>query len=365
MSTPIPADARPETYLPLLRGQRVAILSNHTGMVGEKHLLDILLEHGIRVTLLFAPEHGFRGSAAAGEAICDETDAATGLPIRSLYNHGFSRPAPSDLRRFDVLVVDLQDVGLRFYTHYVAMLRAMEACADGGRKVVVLDRPNPNIHLVDGPVLEPSLRSDVGAIPVPVLHGLTLGELARMANGEGWLECRSACELDVVPCAHYSRRMVYAPPVPPSPNLRSLRAVYLYPSLCPFEGTILSVGRGTEHPFLRYGHPDYPGRFRFTPASSVCAGQPCRGVDLSAIPLSEARRKGFSLEYIIDAYRRMGRREDFFKPFFDKLVGRADIRPQIRAGATAEEFAAQWAPGLAAFRALRKPYLLYGSVAER
>lgn len=359
MSAPLPADARPGAILPILRGQRVALLSNHTGMVGKKHLLDVLLDHGIRVTILFAPEHGFRGVAAAGEAIRDGTDAATGLPIRSLYDHGFSKPAPADLRRFDVLVVDLQDVGLRFYTHYVAMLRAMEACAEAGHKVVVLDRPNPNIHQVDGPLLEPTLRSDVGALPIPVLHGLTLGELARMACGEGWLGVRSPCDLTVVPCVRYSRRMAYAPPVPPSPNLRTLRAIYLYPSLCPFEGTILSVGRGTDRPFLCFGHPDYPGRFRFTPASSVCAGTECRGTDLSGLPLSEARRKGFSLEYVIDAYRRMGGRPDFFTPFFDKLVGRADVRARIAKGATARDLSDSWAADVAAFRALRKPYLLY------
>lgn len=264
---------------------------------------------------------------------------------------------------FDVLVVDMQDVGLRFYTYYIAMLRMMEACGDCGKRVVVLDRPNPNGMHVDGPVLDREYRSGVGAIPVPVLHGLTMGEIARMAVGEGW--CRP-CDLTVVACRNYTHATEYVLPEAPSPNLPTQRAVYLYASLCPLEGTPVSVGRGTAKPFEIFGHPDMAeGDFCFTPRSTAGARRPplegrlCRGRDLSTQPLEEARAVGFTLRYVIEAARSLGMGERFFTPMFEKLVGVGYVREMILAGASEEEIRARWRDDVARYLERRKPYLLY------
>ena len=267
------------------------------------------------------------------------------------------------MRSFDVLVVDMQDVGLRFYTYYISMLRMMDACADFGRRVVVLDRPNPNGHLVDGPVLDMKYKSGVGAIPVPVLHGLTMGEIARMAVGEGWAK---PCDLTVVKCRNYTHATEYLLPVAPSPNLPTQRAVYLYAALCPFEGTVVSLGRGTDCPFEIYGHPDMTGRaFSFTPRPTAGAKHPplegrlCYGVDLRGMPLSEAREVGFSLRYVIDAYRDLGLGDRFFTPMFEKLVGAGWVRGMIVAGASEEAIRARWVPDVERYREKRVQYLLY------
>ena len=266
------------SYYPLLRGRRVAVLANQTSVAelpgapgadasGRVHLVDLLHGEGFAVAAIFSPEHGFRGTADAGEQVASSVDARTGIPIRSLYDGNAKRPSDEAMRSFDVLVVDMQDVGLRFYTYYISMLRMMDACADFGRRVVVLDRPNPNGHLVDGPVLDMKYKSGVGAIPVPVLHGLTMGEIARMAVGEGWAK---PCDLTVVKCRNYTHATEYLLPVAPSPNLPTQRAVYLYAALCPFEGTVVSLGRGTDCPFEIYGHPDMTGRaFSFTPGPNI------------------------------------------------------------------------------------------------
>lgn len=361
-------------YFPLLRGQRVAVLANQTSVAempgaagadaaGRVHLVDLLHGEGFDVAAIFSPEHGFRGTADAGEHVKSSVDMRTGIPIRSLYDGNTKRPSDEAMRSFDVLVVDMQDVGLRFYTYYISMLRMMDACADFGRRVVVLDRPNPNGHIIDGPVLDMKYRSGVGAIPVPVLHGLTMGEIARMAAGEGWAK---KCALTVVKCRNYTHATEYLLPVAPSPNLPTARAVYLYAALCPFEGTVVSLGRGTDKPFEMYGHPDMTGRaFTFTPRPTAGAKHPplegrlCRGVDLSGMPLAEARDVGFSLKYVMDACADLGMGDKFFTPMFEKLVGVEWVREMILAGAPEEEIRARWADDVERYREKRVQYLLY------
>lgn len=361
-------------YFPLVRGQRVAVLANQTSVAempgapgadaaGRVHLVDLLHGAGFDVAAIFSPEHGFRGTADAGEHVASSVDARTGIPIRSLYDGNTKRPSDETMRSFDVLVVDMQDVGLRFYTYYISMLRMMDACADFGRRVVVLDRPNPNGHIIDGPVLDMKYRSGVGAIPVPVLHGLTMGEIARMAAGEGWAK---QCALTVVKCRNYTHATEYLLPVAPSPNLPTARAVYLYAALCPFEGTVVSLGRGTDKPFEMYGHPDMTGRtFSFTPRPTAGAKHPplegrlCRGVDLSGMPLAEAREVGFSLRYVIDACADLGMGDRFFTPMFEKLVGVGWVREMILAGAPEAEIRARWADDVERYREKRVQYLLY------
>ena len=331
---------------------------------GCVHLVDLLHERGFDLTGIFSPEHGFRGTADAGEHVGDSRDAKTGIPIRSLYDGGSGRPSEETMRTFDVLVIDLQDVGLRFYTYYITMLRLMDAAADAGREVILLDRPNPNGDKVEGPLLDMKYRSGVGALPIPVLHGMTLGEIALMARGEGWAKPGA---LTVVRCRNYTHATEYTLPVAPSPNLPTQRAVYLYAALCPFEGTVVSLGRGTDRPFECYGHPDLKERgYTFTPRPTAGAKHPplegrlCRGVDLREMPLDEARQVGFTLRYVIDAYRDLETLGDgFFTPMFEKLVGAGWVREMIRAGATDAEIRARWLPEAERFRTLRAKYLLY------
>lgn len=350
-------------YFPLLRGRRVAVLANQTSRVGDEHLVDLLHRSGVRLTAIFSPEHGFRGTADAGEHVASSVDERTGVPIRSLYDGRTRRPSDEAMRSFDVLLVDMQDVGLRFYTYYISMLRMMDACADFGRAVVVLDRPNPNGSYIDGPVLDMKYKSGVGALPIPVVHGLTMGEIARMAAGEGWAK---QCALTVVKCRNYTHATEYLLPVAPSPNLPTARAVYLYAALCPFEGTVVSLGRGTDKPFEMYGHPDMTGRtFSFTPRPTAGAKHPplegrlCRGVDLSGMPLAEAREVGFSLRYVIDACADLGMGDKFFTPMFEKLVGVGWVREMILAGASEAEIRARWADDVERYRERRTKYLLY------
>ncbi len=353
-------------YLPFLTGKRVALLSNHTGIAGDKHTLDLLIEKGVNVTALFGPEHGFRGTAGAGDHVSDAVDEKTGIPILSLYNGRSNRPSNEAMDQFDILIVDLQDVGLRYYTYYITMYRMMDACTDEGKTVIVFDRPNPNGYYVDGPVLDMKYKSGVGYLPIPVVHGMTMGELALMINGERWLPDGKQCALRVIPCKNYTHQTYYRLPVPPSPNLQTMLSIYLYPSTCYFEGTPVSLGRGTDKPFLCYGHPDYKGsNYSFTPHSMPSAPKPpqqdklCYGVDLSNMTESEAMQKHLDLSWLIDAYRNLNIGEAFFTPFFEKLIGVSYVREMILQGKSAEEIRACWTDDVERFKQQRKPYLLY------
>ena len=361
--------SRTDVYLPLLQGKRVALMSNHTGMVGEKHTLDILIENDINVTAIFSPEHGFRGTAREGEHVKSSVDEKTGVPILSLYDGKSGRPSDESMQKFDVLIVDIQDVGLRFYTYYITMVRLMDASADHKKHVIIFDRPNPNGYYVDGPILDMKYKSGVGYLPIPVVHGMTLGELAQMVNGEKWLTDGKQVELTVIPCLNYTHQTLYRLPIAPSPNLRNMLSVYLYPSVCLFEGTPVSLGRGTDKPFLCYGHPNMIHAsegidvsrydFVFHPTASTQKGRTCYGVDLSGMSEEEALKKGFCLDYVIDAYKALNMDNFFFSAFFEKLVGVDYIRKMIIAGKTAEEIKATWEDDVKQFIIQRKPYLLY------
>ncbi len=363
--------AKIDTYAPLLEGKRIALLSNQTGMVGDRHTLDIMLERGLNVVTIFSPEHGFRGKADAGELVSSSVDAETGIPIASLYEKGHNGPSKEVMDGLDIIVFDIQDVGLRFYTYYCTMLDMMNATAAHGKQFMVLDRPNPNGMTVDGPILDMKHRSGVGKLPIPVVHGMTLGELAKMIVGEGWLKGGKSIDLTVITCDNYTHQTRYRLPIDPSPNLRSMLSIYLYPSVCLFEGTAISLGRGTDMPFEVYGHPDYAKHdFSFTPRSVPGAKNPplldklCYGVDLRTVSEEEAIAMGFSLEYVIDSYRNTDLGEAFFKGqggknFFELLTGRDYIRRMVIEGYSNEEIRATWADEVAQFRAQRKPYLLY------
>ena len=332
-------------------------------MAAGRHIVDMFCDEGIDVVGIFSPEHGFRGGADAGEHVKSSVDEKTGIPIWSLYDGGSQRPSQQTMQAFDLLIVDMQDVGLRFYTYYITMLRMIDACADAGHKVIILDRPNPNGMYVDGPILDMKYKSGVGALPIPVVHGLTMGEIALMARGEGW--CKP-CDIEVVPCEGYTHQTRYVLPIAPSPNLPTQHSIYLYPSVCLFEGTVCSLGRGTEHPFECYGHPDYSGGdFTFTPRSMAGAKNPplkdrlCHGRDLRGIDDETIISRGLDLEYVIDAYRNLSLGEAFFTPMFEKLIGVDYVRKMIIEGCTAEEIRAEWQPDVERFRQLRRKYLLY------
>lgn len=367
-----PAQDRIETgaeqtgrYLPLLEGRRVGIMTNHTGTVGRTHLVDTLRSLGVDIRVVFAPEHGFRGQADAGESVASYRDRKTGINVVSVYG-STKRPPDSIMQRLDVLLFDIQDVGLRYYTYLSSMHYLMEACAANGKQLIVLDRPNPNGFYVDGPVLEAKHRSFVGMHPIPVVHGMTLGELARMIDGEGWLRDGLRCKLTVIPCRGYTHRSRYRLPTAPSPNLPNMRAVYLYPSLCFFEGTPVSLGRGTDFPFQAYGHPELQGDFSFTPRSNAGAKNPplkdklCHGVDLRTSPSDERIwEREVDLGYVIDCYRQLNLGEKFFTPMFDRLTGTDYVWQMILQGAGADRIKASWADDVERFKQTRKPYLLY------
>ncbi len=357
---------RTDVYFPLIEGKRVAVMSNQTGMVGEEHLVDMLIREGVNVVGIFSPEHGFRGTADAGEHVASSIDEKTGTPIWSLYGSGSGKPSADKMEEFDVLLFDLQDVGLRFYTYYASMARLMDACAEHDKQMVVLDRPNPNGMYIDGPILDMKHKSGVGWLPIPVVHGMTLAELALMINGEKWLPEGRICDLTVVPMENYTHQTLYELPIFPSPNLPNNHSIYLYPSTCLFEGTVVSLGRGTSFPFEAYGHPDYSGSdFSFTPRSVPGAKNPplldqlCYGVDLRGIPDQDIIDKGFDLSYVIDAYNNLNIGDKFFSSFFEKLVGVDYIRQDIKNGKSADEIKAKWEGDVEEFRIQRKPYLLY------
>lgn len=362
----ITGDERTELYFHLLEGKRIALYSNHTGLANGKHIVDILKENKFDVTTILSPEHGFRGTADAGERVGDSVDEKTNIPIISMYKFGREGIDSTTAARFDILVVDIQDVGLRFYTYYITMWRLMDSCAKYGKLVIVLDRPNPNGFYVDGPILDMKYRSGVGWLPIPIVHGMTLGELALMINGEGWLTDKRKCELTVIPCKNYKHSTLYELPIPPSPNLPNIKSIYLYPSTCFFEGTVMSLGRGTSLPFQVYGHPDYKGcNYSFTPQSISGAknppllGKKCYGVDLSDTDDKYIRKQGIDLSYVIDAYKNLNIGSKFFTSFFDLLAGCSYVREMIEQGCEADEIKARWQDDVTKFKKQRAPYLIY------
>lgn len=365
--SPVVGAAQLEEYVPLLKGKRVALFSNHTGTVGDKHTVDVLRENGINVVTLFSPEHGFRGTADAGEHVSSSIDGPTGLPIVSLYGSKAQRtPSKEVLDGIDVIVCDIQDVGLRFYTYYCTMIDLMNAARSAGKEFVVFDRPNPNGMYVDGPILDMKYSSGVGRLPIPVVHGMTLGEIALMANGEGWLKDGAKVPLTVIPVKNYTHQTRYELPVAPSPNLKSMKAIYLYPSICYFEATPVSLGRGTDRPFEMYGHPAMKkGGYSFTPRNMPGAKEPpqlgklCYGVDLGNLDNEDIISRGIDLSYLIDAYNQVGMGDKFFRSFFELLIGRGDIRKMIEEGRSADEIKASWAGDVEKFKQQRRPYLLY------
>ena len=344
--------ASTDEYVPLLKGKKVALLSNHTGMVGNEHVLDIMLAEGVNVTTIFSPEHGFRGTADAGEHVSSSVDEKTGIPIASLYDGKSRTPKKEVMDNIDIIVTDIQDVGLRYYTYYCTMVDLMNAAIAYGKEFMVLDRPNPNGMYVDGPILDMKYESGVGRLPITVVHGMTLGEIANMANGEGWLKDGKKVKLTVIKCKNYTHQTRYELPIAPSPNLPNMHSIYLYPSTCYFEATPVSLGRGTDKPFQVYGHPDMKGySFSFTPRSIDGAKNPpqldklCHGVDLTGIPDEEIIARGINLEYVIDAYNNLGIGDKFFT--------------MIEEGKSADEIKATWKDDVEKFKKQRKPYLLY------
>ena len=359
---------RTSEYLPLLKDKRVALLVNQTATLGNSHLVDSLLKLHVHIQKIFSPEHGFRGNADAGEKVGNTKDEHTGLPIVSLY--GKHRQATADdLKDVDVLIFDIQDVGARFYTYISSLQEFMESAAENHKPLIILDRPNPNGHYVDGPVLlDTTLRSFVGMQAIPIVHGMTVGEYAKMLNGEKWLKNGVQCKLTVITCQHYDHHTYYQLPVKPSPNLPNMAAIYLYPSTCLFEGTALSLGRGTDLPFQVFGHPSYAKNlFSFTPHSTPGAKEPplkdvtCYGYNLTGTP--DAVRKEMNgrvqLKWLIQAYQLFPEKDKFFIPFFNKLAGNTILQQQIKKGLSEAEIRKSWEPALTQFKTTRKKYLLY------
>lgn len=365
---PVVAAERTDVYFPLLENKKLGLMVNHTSLVGSTHLVDTLLSTGMQVEVVFAPEHGFRGDADAGAVIGDGVDDKTGVKLLSLYGSKH-KPDPEDLAGLDLVIFDIQDVGARFYTYVSSMTYLMEACAEQGIPFLVLDRPNPIGHYVDGQVLDTAYSSFVGLHPIPVVHGLTVGELATMINGEGWLNNGVKADLQVITCENYDHQTFYDLPVAPSPNLPNMKAIYLYPSTCFFEGTIASEGRGTEKQFQIFGHPDFPaGDYEFTPVSRKGAlkpkleGQLCRGFDLSGLSMDSLRNiTTLQINYLIDFYRDFPDKDALFLKnlYLDKLAGGSELREAILSGTSAEAIRASWQPGLDAYKEKRKAYLLY------
>ena len=364
-----------EKYIPYLTGKRVGVLANPTTRIGNKHLVDSLLDRGIKIVKVFGPEHGFRGDADAGASVSDAVDAKTGVPVISLYGKK-SKPSKEDLADVDIMIFDVQDVGTRFYTYINVMGRIMEACAENNKELLILDRPNPNGYLVDGPVLDMRLKSGIGAYPIPIAHGLTIGELAQMINGEGWLPGKIKATIRIIPVAHYTHDLPYTLPVAPSPNLNTQQSILLYPSLCLFEGTIVSQGRGTHFPFTVLGAPALKGKytFSFTPvgikgmsATPLHKDQACYGLDLRDYDMKDLiRTRRINIRWMIDLYNAYPDHLKFFDRTqsnqmgdIDKLAGVYDFKKQIMEGKPEAEIRKSWEPGLSAYKEMRKKYLLY------
>lgn len=366
---------RTDNYLPLLKDKRAAIMANPTTIIGKRHLVDSLLRLNVNIVKVFGPEHGFRGNTSAGVEVNDETDKATGIPIISLYGKK-KKPSNADLEDVDVVIYDLQDVGCRFYTNINALVKLMEACHENKKKLIILDRPNPNGYLVDGPVLDMKYKSGIGKFPIPMSHGLTVGEFAMMANGEGWLKNGVKCDIEIIPVANYNHDMPYELPVKPSPNLNTQQSVLLYPSTCMFEGTYLNHGRGTYSPFAVLGSPELKGKyeFSFTPKGikgmaerPIFKDEVCYGIDLRNIDVNELRKKKqINLSWIIDLYKAHPNKDNFFDSslsnqmgVIEYLIGSGLFREQIKNGISENEIRKSWEPELSNYKAMRLKYLLY------
>lgn len=354
-------------YLTHLENKKVGMVVNHTSLIGNTHLVDSLLVHKIKIEKIFSPEHGFRGTADAGAHIEDEKDPNTGISIVSLYGEK-RKPSQTDLKYLDLLVFDIQDVGARFYTYISTLHYVMDACAEFEVPLIVLDRPNPNGHYIDGPIRLDSFQSFVGMHPVPVVYGMTIGEYAQMINGEGWLPNGRNCELHIIKCKNYDHQIMYDLPIAPSPNLPNLRSILLYPSLCFFEGTPLSIGRGTSQQFQVIGHPNIVGNYDFTPKSMYGAAKPklenelCHGTDLTQLSVSELfGKREIQLNYLLEFYQIFPDKSTFFNAngWFDKLAGTTTLRLQIIEGKSEDEIRNSWQPGLVSFAEKRLKYLLY------
>ena len=364
-----------EKYLPYLKGKRVAVLVNLTSVISKTHLVDSLKKLGVNIVKVFGPEHGFRGNASAGAKVADEIDAATGIPVISLYG-AKSKPSKEDLADVDVMIYDLQDVGCRFYTNINALARLMEACYENRKELMILDRPNPNGYLIDGPILDMKYKSGIGMFPIPMAHGLTVGEFAQMTNGEGWLKDKVKCNIRVIAVANYNHDMPYTLPVKPSPNLNTQQSIMLYPSICMFEGTYLNLGRGTYFPFTVLGSPELKGKyeFSFTPTgikgmseTPLFMDQVCYGLDLRNYDIGLLRKsKQINLQWIMELYKASPYKEKFFDSklskemgTIEKLIGSGLFRQQIIDGRPEKEIRATWEPGLSEYKEMRKKYLLY------
>ena len=354
-------------YLPLIKNKRVALVVNQTSCIKNRHLVDTLLSLGVKIKCLFAPEHGFRGNASAGTTVTNGKDEKTHLKIISLYG-GHKKPTTGDLDSIEVIIFDIQDVGVRFYTYISTMHYVMESAAELNIPFIVLDRPNPNGHYIDGPVLDTNFRSFVGMHQIPLVHGCTVGEMAQMINGESWLKRGIKCNLKVITCLNYTHQTPYTLPIKPSPNLQTQSSIYLYPSLGLFEGTTMSMGQGTETPYQCFGSPAFDwGNYEFTPRSikgvsekPKCLGIPCVGFDLSWYGFNKAYQESeINLNWLILSYQLSKNKPDFFNDFIDKLAGNSTLRKQIIVGKTASEIKQSWQNGLDSYRIIRNKYLLY------
>lgn len=364
-----------EKYLPYLKGKRVGILGNKTSIVGKVHLVDSLRSLGVNIVKVFGPEHGFRGNASAGVKVQNEIDSATGIPIISLYGPK-RKPSKEDLSNVDLMIFDIQDVGCRFYTYINVLADVMEACAENGKELLILDRPNPNGYFVDGPVLDMKLKSGIGKFPIPITHGMTIGEFAQMINGEGWLANGLKCKIKIIPVANYTHDMPYTLPVAPSPNLNTPQSILLYPTTCIFEGTILNYGRGTYFPFTVVGAPDLKGKysFSFTPVSikgmsetPLYMNEVCYGIDLRNYDMDKLRQeKKIQIQWIKELYKAYPHKEKFFDYKQSKEIGNVDFRTgdakfkeQVINDVPEEEIRKSWEPGLSNYKKMREKYLIY------
>lgn len=358
---------RTELYFPLIAQKQIALVCNHTARIKNRHLVDSLFLAGFQIVRIFSPEHGFRGTAEAGEPVAHHIDPFTNIPVISLYGK-IKKPLPEHMQHIDIVIYDIQDVGARFYTYISTMHYIMESCAEHNIPLIILDRPNPNGFYVDGPILHPSYQSFVGMHPIPIVHGMTVGELALMINGEKWLTNGKTCDLTVIPMKGYTHKTLYKPPVPPSPNLQTYQSILLYPTLCLFEGTVMSIGRGTDFPFLVFGHPLWPDTsFAFTPVSKpgFAANPPhlnqkCFGKYLISYADSIIKQPYLRIEWLIEAYKTLEDKTQFFHhATFDRLAGNSTLRKQIIDGLSADDIRISWQEQLQAFKQSRKKYLLY------